>query len=206
MPLLTKRQKEILDFIQDFVEEREYAPTLVEIAEYFGLSSPATVHEHLKELEQKGFIERGWNKKRSVSLLPTPERESVDSVALPLLGQIAAGRPIEAVLDNETVAVPREMIRSGRRHFVLKVRGASMVDEHIVEGDLVVVESVAEAQNGQTVVALLDGANATLKKYYREGQTIRLQPANETMAPIMVDEESVNIQGVVVGLVRRYNY
>lgn len=203
MTLLTKRQKEILDFLKTFIEKHGYAPSLTEIAADFGLSSPATVHEHLKALEEKGFIQRGWNRKRSVTLLPVPESLPETSAELPLLGQIAAGQPIEAVLDNETVSVGRDLVR-GKRGYVLKVKGMSMVDEHILDGDLVIVEAAEEAQNGQTVVALVDGAYATLKKYYREGSRIRLQPAHETMAPLVVDEEAVKVQGVVIGVIRMY--
>jgi repressor LexA len=203
MALLTKRQREILDFLQAFVKESGYAPSLSEIAWHFGLSSPATVHEHLKALEEKGFIERGWNKKRSVTLLPSQDR--VEYVEIPLLGQIAAGQPIEAVLDELTVSVPREMVRGSKRYYALRVRGESMIDEHILDGDLVVVESAADANNGDTVVALVLGSSATLKKYYREGRQIRLQPANSSMKPILLEEEDVKVQGVVVGLIRRYN-
>ncbi len=202
MALLTKRQREILEFLRNFVRESGYAPSLSEIAWHFGLSSPATVHEHLKALEEKGFIERGWNKKRSVTLLP--ESAPADFVEIPLLGQIAAGRPIEAVLDDQTVAVPRDMVHSGKRHFALRVRGESMIDEHILDGDIVVVRSAADAESGDTVVALVEDSHATLKKYYREGSRIRLQPANPAMDPLILDEEQVKVQGVAVGLIRRY--
>jgi repressor LexA len=203
MALLTKRQKEILDFLQSFLEAQGYAPSLSEIAAHFGLSSPATVHEHMKALEEKGFIQRGWNRKRSVTLLSATELAGEEAVELPLLGQIAAGRPIEAVLDDEAVSVPRAMIGPGR-HYVLKVKGESMVDEHILDGDLVVVRASEAAENGETVVALMEGANATLKKLYREAGRIRLQPANEAMAPIIVDEAAVVVQGITVGLIRRF--
>jgi repressor LexA len=203
MALLTKRQREVLDFLHTFVKDSGYAPSLSEIAWHFGLSSPATVHEHLKALEEKGFIERGWNKKRSVTLLPTAER--VEYVEIPLLGQIAAGQPIEAILDDQTVSVPRNMISSGKRFFALRVRGESMIDEHILDGDLVVVQSVADATNGDTVVALVLNNTATLKKFYREGGHVRLQPANPGMKPLILSEEDVKVQGVVVGLIRRYN-
>lgn len=206
MALLTKRQKQILDHVTDFVAEHGYAPSLTEIAAHFGLSSPATVHEHLKGLEEKGFIQRGWNRKRSVMLLK-PEGElpvAEEAIQLPLLGQIAAGQPIEAVLDEETVSVPAGMIRTGRRNYALRVRGSSMIEDHIVDGDLVVIEARESARNGQTVVALLDGVNATLKRYYHEGKRVRLQPANETLAPILVNEDDLKIQGIVVGLIRNF--
>jgi len=203
MALLTKRQREILDFLRAFVKEAGYAPSLSEIAWHFGLSSPATVHEHLKALEEKGFIERGWNKKRSVNLLPATDR--VEYVEIPLLGRIAAGQPIEAILDDQTVSVPRDMVAGGKRYYALRVRGDSMIDEHILDGDLVVVQSAADAANGDTVVALVLDTTATLKKFYREGRQIRLQPANENMKPLILDEEDVKIQGIVVGLIRRYS-
>lgn len=202
MALLTKRQREILDYLQDFVREQRYAPSLSEIAAHFGLSSPATIHEHMKALESKGFIERGWNKKRSVTLLGGSE--SPEYIQIPLLGQIAAGRPVEAVLDDQSVTVPREMVGS-KRCYALRVRGTSMIDEHILDGDTVVVQAVSEAANGDTVVALVDDAYATLKKFYREGRKIRLQPANASVEPILVDSDAVKVQGIVVGLIRRYS-
>lgn len=201
MALLTKRQREILDYLQHFVRVQGYAPSLTEIAAHFGLSSPATVHEHLKALESKGFIERGWNKKRSVTLLD--QDASPEYQQIPLLGLIAAGRPVEAFLDNQSVAVPQDMV-GRRRCYALRVRGTSMIDEHILDGDLVVVHSVSEASNGDTVVALVDDTYATLKKFYREGHRVRLQPANDTLDPIWLDGEAVKIQGIVVGLIRRY--
>jgi len=204
MPLLTKRQKQIFDHICEFVEENGYAPSLTEIAQHFGLSSPATVHEHLKGLEQKGFIERGWNRKRSVTLVKPVDPPSEEALDLPLLGYIAAGKPIEAVLDEETVAVPRNLVRSGKRTYALKVAGDSMIDDHIVDGDVVIIEAADTAANGQTVVALVEGHSATLKRYYREGKTIRLQPANDALDPILVAEEDLNVQGIVTALIRRY--
>lgn len=201
MALLTKRQREILDFLQHFVRVQGYAPSLTEIAAHFGLSSPATVHEHLKALENKGFIERGWNKKRSVTLLD--DAKSPDYLQIPLLGLIAAGRPVEAVLDDQTVSVPRDMV-GRKRCYALRVRGTSMIDEHILDGDLVVVHSISEASNGDTVVALVEDTYATLKKFYREGDRVRLQPANESLEPLWLNGEAVKIQGIVVGLIRRY--
>lgn len=201
MALLTKRQREILDFLQHFVLVQGYAPSLTEIAAHFGLSSPATVHEHLKALENKGFIERGWNRKRSVTLLD--DSKSLEYQQIPLLGLIAAGRPVEAVLDDQTVSVPRDMV-GRKRCYALRVRGTSMIDEHILDGDLVVVHSISEASNGDTVVALVEDTYATLKKFYREGDRVRLQPANESLEPLWLDGEAVKIQGIVVGLIRRY--
>lgn len=203
MALLTKRQKEILDFIKAFVDERGYAPSLMEIGQNFGLSSPATVYQHLKGLEKKGFLQRGWNKKRSVTFTEQVEARSSDVVELPLLGTIAAGLPIEAVLDSETVSVPQNLVRAGRC-FALRVRGTSMIDDHIMDGDVVIVQSATRAENGQTVVALVEGSQATLKRFYRDAEQVRLQPANESLSPMLFAPEQVAVQGVVVGLLRRF--
>jgi len=203
MELLTKRQKQVLDFVRQFVSDNGYAPSLAEIAGHLGLASPATVYEHMRGLEKKGHIQRGWNKKRSVKFPATTPGKAVESVELPLLGIIAAGSPIEAVLDTETVPVPSGMIHGGRC-FALRVRGSSMIDDHIRDGDIVVVRTANSAENGETVVALVDGSHATLKRFYRDGASIRLQPANETMAPLVLPEEQVAVQGVVLGLIRTF--
>jgi len=198
---LTKRQREILDFLNDFIQQHGYAPSLEEIGRRFNLSSLATVHKHLTNLQDKGFIKRAWNRSRSVELIPT--RLGGRAVELPLLGFVAAGMPIEAVAGNETLAVPEEMI--GRRDtYALRVRGSSMIDEQIRDGDFVIVEDRKTAENGEMVIALLGGADVTLKKFYRENGHVRLQPANPTMTPIVVAAEQVQIQGVVVGVLRKY--
>jgi repressor LexA len=198
---LTKRQREILDFLNDFIQQHGYAPSLEEIGKRFNLSSLATVHKHLTNLQDKGFIKRAWNRSRSVELVPT--RMGGRAVELPLLGYVAAGMPIEAVAGSETLAVPEEMV--GRRDtYALRVRGSSMIDEQIRDGDFVIVEDRKTAENGEMVIALLGGADVTLKKFYRENGQVRLQPANPTMAPIVVAAEHVQIQGVVVGVLRRY--
>jgi len=158
----------------------------------------------MKALEDKGYIQRGWNRKRHIEMLQPAAVAVEEQEILPLMGKIAAGQPIEAVADDETVAVPRAMLRTGGRHYALQVNGLSMIDDHIVDGDIVVVRHAESAANGETVVALIDGENATLKRYHREGRRIRLQPANETMAPIIVDAGAVQVQGVVVALLRRY--
>jgi repressor LexA len=202
MPL-TKRQKEILDHIDGFIAERGYAPSFEEIALHFGYSSLATVHEHLSNLERKGYIRKSYNESRSIELVK-PE-EGPQAVELPLLGAIAAGLPIEAVGQTETFAVPPDMVRRGRENYVLKVEGDSMIDEHIRDGDYIVVSSQDTADNGQMVVALVDGEGATVKKLYREpGNRIRLQPANERMDPIVLDARQVQVQGIVVGVIRKY--
>lgn len=201
MQPLTKRQREILDYLQEFIQQYGYAPSLEEIGRRFGLSSLATVHKHLTNLEEKGFIRRVWNRSRSVELLAA--RTGQRAVELPMLGYVAAGVPIEAVTGNETIAVPEDLV--GRRDtYVLRVKGDSMIDEQIRDGDFVIVEDRKTADNGEMVIALLAGADVTLKKFYRENGRVRLQPANATMQPIMADANDVQIQGVVVGVMRRY--
>jgi repressor LexA len=198
---LTKRQREILDYLQDFIQQHGYAPSLEEIGRRFGLSSLATVHKHLTNLQEKGFIKRAWNRSRSVEMIPT--NTNGRSVELPLLGYVAAGLPIEAIASTETIAVPEDLV--GRRDtYVLRVKGNSMIDEQIRDGDLVIVEDRKTAQNGETVVALLGGSDVTLKKLYRENGRIRLQPANPTMQPIFAEADQVQVQGVVVGVMRKY--
>ncbi len=202
MPL-TKRQKEILDLIQEYIDAHGYAPSFEEIADHFGFSSLATVHEHLSNLERKGYIRKAYNESRSIEV--TPREPTPGGVELPLLGQVAAGQPIEAVQDSESVLVPPDMLRKGGRNYVLRVQGDSMVDEQIRDGDFIVVNHRPVAEDGEVVVALVGGESATVKKLYREpGNRIRLQPANEAMSPILVDADEVQIQGVVVGVIRRY--
>ena len=198
---LTKRQREILDYLNQFIQQNGYAPSLEEIGRRFGLSSLATVHKHLTNLQEKGFIKRAWNRSRSVEMVPTTTAGR--AVELPLLGYVAAGVPIEAVASNETIAVPEDLV--GRRDtYVLRVRGNSMIDEQIRDGDFVIVEDRKTAQNGETVVALLSGSDVTLKKFFRENGRVRLQPANPSMQPIFVDPDNLQVQGVVVGVMRRY--
>lgn len=201
MQPLTKRQREILDYLNDFIQQHGYAPSLEEIGRRFGLSSLATVHKHLTNLQDKGFIKRAWNRSRSVEVVPT--RLSGRSVELPLLGYVAAGVPIEAVASAETILVPDSLV--GKRDtYVLRVRGDSMIDEQIRDGDFVIVEDRKTADNGEMVIALLHGSDVTLKKFYREGPNIRLQPANPAVQPIVVDADRVQVQGVVIGVMRRY--
>jgi repressor LexA len=203
MAALTKRQKEVLDFVARFISENGYSPSLEEIGASLGMSSVATVHKHLSQLKRKGLIRHELNRKRSLEV--EAEVSSERMVELPLLGLIAAGEPIEAIENRESIAVPAELVpRTGMRKFVLRVKGNSMIDDHIMDGDFVIVVEGQSANNGQTVVALLDGQNATLKKYYREEDTVRLQPANEAMKPIIVKDRDVRVQGIVVGLMRRY--
>lgn len=202
MPL-TKRQREILDYLGAYIQEKQYAPSFEEIAQHFSFSSLATVHEHLTNLEQKGFIRRSHNESRSIEIVPEPGHAS--ATELPLLGQVAAGVPIEAVTTQETIAVPDDLIPRRGSSYVLRVRGDSMIDEHIQDGDFVVVNSRDTAENGEMVIALIDGTSATVKKFYREpGGWIRLQPANENIPPIRVREDQMLVQGIVVGVIRKY--
>ncbi len=194
---LTKRQKEIIDFIRAYREEHGISPTQREIREKFRLSSFGTVQKHLKRLEEKGALKREWNRSRGIS--PTGEA-SGSRVAL--LGLVAAGRPIEPFPVEETIEVPASLLGKGE-HFVLRVRGDSMIEDGIRDGDFVIVSKRANAQNGQTVVALVKG-EATLKRYYAEGARVRLQPANAAMRPISVDAREIVVQGVVTGLIRDY--
>ncbi len=202
MPL-TKRQKEILDHIESFIGKNGYAPSFEEIADAFGYSSLATVHEHLSNLERKGYIRKAYNESRSIELIGAAFGSKV--VELPLLGAVAAGLPIEAIEQQETLSVPPDMVQSGKENFVLRVEGESMIDEQIRDGDYIVVCSQETAEDGQMVVALVGGDSATVKKLYREPDgRIRLQPANPSMAPIIEDASNVQIQGVVVGVIRKY--
>jgi repressor LexA len=199
---LTKRQREILDYLNEFIQQHGYAPSLEEIGRRFGLSSLATVHKHLTNLQEKGFIKRAWNRSRSVEMVPA--RTGNRAVELPLLGYVAAGFPIEAVASNETIAVPDDLVGK-RETYVLRVKGDSMIDEQIRDGDFVVVEDRKTADNGEMVIALLRGTDVTLKKFYRDpGGKVRLQPANAAMQPLFVDPDQVQIQGVVVGVMRKY--
>ncbi len=200
---LTRRQKQILDYLETYIREQGYAPSFEEIAGHFQFSSLATVHEHLTNLERKGYINRAHNESRAIELTPKPGYAA--AVELPLLGQVAAGVPIEAITTPETISVPQDILPRRGNAYALRVTGNSMIDEHITDGDYVVVNSRQTANNGEMVIALIDGDSATVKRYYREaGGWIRLQPANEAMAPIRAHEEDVLIQGVVVGVIRKY--
>jgi repressor LexA len=165
------------------------------------LSSLATVHKHLTNLQEKGFIKRAWNRSRSVEVIPT--RSGGRAVELPLLGYVAAGLPIEAIATAETLAVPEDLV-SRRETYVLRVRGDSMIDEQIRDGDYVIVEDRKTATDGEMVIALVGGSDVTLKKLYRDNGRVRLQPANPTMQPILLDPDHVQVQGVVVGVMRKY--
>jgi len=202
MPL-TKRQREILNYLTAYSEQNGFAPSFEEIAENFNYNSLATVHEHLTNLERKGYIKRSYNESRAIEILPS--EATPRAIELPLLGMVAAGQPIEAIEANETFIVPEALVGRAGNHYVLRVRGNSMVDEQIRDGDFVVVNERRRADNGEMVIALIDGTSATVKKFYRERDgRIRLQPANETMQPMYVHENDISIQGIVVGVMRRY--
>jgi repressor LexA len=199
---LTKRQKQILSYLNEFIKRRGYAPSLEEICMRFGLSSVATAHKHLRNLEAKGAISRIRSRSRSIELVPA-ENIRTAAVELPLLGLIAAGKPIEALPAQETMIVPAEFAGKGNT-YVLRVRGDSMIDEQIRDGDYVVVEGRSTARDGETVVALLRGEEVTLKKFYRNGGKIMLVPANPALQPIITHPRDVTIQGVVVAVLRKY--
>lgn len=202
---LTRRQREIYDYLAEFIEGNGYAPSLEEIAARFGLSSVATVHEHLENLAEKGAVRRDPHRSRAIELTDGGGRGArASAVLLPLVGRVAAGQPLEAIPDDETLAVPESMLGRGET-FVLKVAGDSMIDEHIADGDYVIVERRNTARSGERVVALIDEENATLKTFFREPDgRIRLQPANERLAPLYYDASRVRIQGVAIGVLRKY--
>lgn len=203
-PILYKRQRQIVDFIQQHIQANASAPTLRQIADAIGVSSLATVHEHLASLENKGVIKRKSGKTRSIELIDkTIDFTSEKAIEVPILGFIAAGKPIEPHTDPAAkMTIGPSFISGKKRVYVLQVRGESMIEEQIRDGDYVVVEETNEARNGQIVVALLDNGMATLKRFFKEATRIRLEPANSTMAPIFV--KNVTIQGKVVGLIRKY--
>jgi repressor LexA len=205
MKYLTERQRDILQFIREFQRQRGVAPTHREICDHFGFSSYGTVYKHLSLLEKKGLIRRDWNQKRGVELVDREETQPASSTSvreLPLFGYIAAGRPLEVETSDEMIAVPEHLTSRGD-NYVLKVRGDSMIDDGILDGDLVIIARKERADNGQMVVANVNG-EVTLKRIYSEGERVRLQPANSMMNPIYAAARDVAVQGVVVGLMRRF--
>jgi len=205
MSYLTERQKEILEYIQMYRRERGIAPTHREICEKFGFSSYGTAYKHLKLLQQKGFLRRDWNQKRGIELIRAIPGNDWGERDLPYFGRIRAGRPIEALSGNDRVTVPGHLLSPrGGEHYVLRVVGESMIEEGIHDGDFVIVLRREVAEPGEMVVALVGGENATLKRFYPEGPVIRLQPANPAMQPIRVPAQDVRVQGVVVGLMRKF--
>ncbi|HYY68614.1 MAG TPA: transcriptional repressor LexA [Terriglobales bacterium] len=206
---ITKRQREIYDFIARFVAERGYSPSFEEIGEGTRLSSLATVHKHISNLEKKGLLKRDYNRSRSIDVLP-PRGALKKSMAvgasagveLPLMGHIVAGQPVESLQNPETISLA-DFTRS-KEVFVLQVRGDSMQDEAILDGDYILVEKTGAVRNGEIVVALVDGMETTLKRIYKEGDKVRLQPSNTSMQPVIVPAVAVQVQGRVVGVLRKY--
>jgi repressor LexA len=206
MKYVTERQRDILNFIREFHRQRGVAPTHREICDHFGFSSYGTVYKHLSLLQKKGLIRRDWNQKRGVEVVdepePKPKADASNTRELPLFGYIAAGRPLEVEVSDETISVPEHLTSRGE-NYVLKVRGDSMVDDGILDGDLVIIARRERADNGEMVVANVNG-EVTLKRIYKEGERVRLQPANSMMSPIYAAAREVAVQGVVVGLMRRF--
>jgi len=205
MPVvLYKRQRQIVDYIAQYIQMNGYSPTLQDIAEAIGVHSLATVHEHLEALVKKGIIKKYEGAVRGIELLDRKVNRISEGLELPILGYIAAGRPIEPYSDpNATYMVAPNLTTGKRRSYVLRVKGDSMVDEGILDGDYVVVEEVNDAIDGEIVVALLDNGLATLKRFFKEATRVRLEPANSNMSPIYATK--VRVQGKVVGVIRRYN-
>ncbi len=204
---LTRRQRELYDWISEFVHKHGYSPSFEEIGEGMGLSSLATVHKHITNLEKKGLLKRDYNRSRSIDLLPPRGKlkqvmAAAANAELPLLGRIAAGRPVEAMENPQTISLTD--FTKSKDVFVLEVRGDSMQDEAILNGDYILVEKTSVARNGEIVVALVDGMETTLKRIYKEGDKIRLQPSNAAMQPIVVHASAVQIQGRVIGVLRKY--
>lgn len=201
MITLTKKQRKLLDYISDFIEDKGYAPTYREIAKKFSFSSVSTVYDHVHTLQTKGYLESEEGTS-SISLTtkakPEPQQSAVE---IPMVGLITAGKPIEALQENEKLQIPEVMVGKGR-YFALQVKGDSMIDDGIFDGDFVVVEEKDQATDGDIVVALLENQFATLKRFYKEKNYVRLQPANKGMEPFRV--KNVKVQGKVVGLIRRY--
>jgi repressor LexA len=200
---VTARQRQVYDFISRYLETQNQPPTIAEIGRQFHMTSSASVHGILSALEREGLIRRIPNVSRGIELIK--QERAGDDFEIPLLGLVAAGQPIEAILSHETVQAPKSMVGRGRM-FALRVRGDSMIDENIQDNDIIIVSSQETAENGQMVVALIDGNYATVKKFYREPDFIRLEPANPQFKPIFIKTpERIQIQGVIRGLIRSYN-
>ena len=201
--ILYPRQRQILSFINQYIQRWGCAPTLQEIAKALGVVSLATICEQLASMEEKGVLKRAHGRSRGIEISPKYSQETKREISLPVLGFIAAGKPLEPYTDpNATFSVPQTLISGKKRAFILQVKGDSMIEEGILDGDYVVIEEQEEARNGELVVALLENGFATLKRFFKEATRVRLEPANSKMAPIFAKD--VRIQGKVVGLIRRY--
>lgn len=203
MPI-TAKQRRVYEFIKRYIESNDEPPTIAEIGRHFQISSSASVHGIITALEREGLIKKTPNISRGIQIVKQPPPDDDDRGEIPLLGTVAAGQPIEAILNYDTIAVPRDLQGRGR-NFALRVRGDSMIEDNIQDGDIIIVTAQKTADNGQTVVALIDGTHATVKRFYREPDFIRLEPANPQFKPIFVKTpERILIQGVVTGLIRKY--
>ena len=200
MTALTRQQKKVYDFVNEFIQRRGYSPSVEEIARGVGLNSKATVHVHLRNLRDKGVLKASPGRARSVEPVVVPSRANLTEA--PLLGLVSAGKPIEAIENPETISLPPELVGQGET-FVLRVRGDSMMGDHILDGDYVIVERRDTADNGDTVVALIDGLEATIKRFHKDENAVRLEPRNPKMKPIILSPDRVLIRGIVVGILRR---
>ncbi|MCS6884253.1 MAG: transcriptional repressor LexA [Acidobacteriota bacterium] len=201
MSVLSEKQQQVYEFIVEFVRTRGHSPKIKDISKRFGFSSPATVHKYLVALEKAGYIVRG-KRNALVKLLSSPTTFA-ESVEVPLLGRIAAGKPIDESLNGKFVAIPKELLGCGQT-YALKVVGDSMIDEHITDGDLIIVEHKETASNGETIVAIVENLGATVKKFYFDKGKVRLQPANPNYKPLLLEPEKVQVQGRVIGVIRKY--
>ncbi|MDX2471103.1 MAG: transcriptional repressor LexA [SAR324 cluster bacterium] len=205
---LTKKQEKILLFIKEFIVDSGYPPSVRDIAAHFNLASAGGVHKHLKNLEEKGFIAQDPNISRSIRILndisPSAAEDAGPVVSLPLKGKIAAGQPLQYQLEGESMSFPDFMVRRPEKSYVLEVSGSSMIEESILDGDFIIVEEKEYADNGEMVVAMVDYESATLKRFFKEGAQVRLQPSNFDMEPIYVDASRVTVHGIVKGVFRQY--
>ncbi|MDH5560350.1 MAG: transcriptional repressor LexA [Deltaproteobacteria bacterium] len=210
---MTRRQAEVLEYIKQFIHEHQFPPSVRDIASHFSLSSAGGIHKHLKNMEQKGILSLEKNISRSIRVMEpflgqhaieTPQKLDSELIDLPIMGTVAAGAPIQHFLENEFFEFPASLVKNPEMTFVLKVKGNSMIEEAIYDGDYVLIESRSQADNGEMVVAMIQTMEATLKKIYYEGKKIRLQPANHEMEPLYFDAIDVEIKGIVVGLYRNY--
>ena len=202
---ITERQQQILEYIQNHIEKQGYSPSVRDIATHFKLASAAGVHKHIKALVRKKYLKKTDYLSRSLRVMKDTGERLQQTESLPLLGYVAAGHPIEAIENiGERLTIPTKAGSKSQGQYLLKVRGDSMIDDGILDGDYVIMEPRKEARNGETVVALIDGNEATLKRFYREGEAIRLQPANKSMEAIRLRSGRLEIQGVVRGLWRPY--